>query len=278
MENVKYKICYWYAEWEDMGARVPTCDYYKQYGKCPCELECEHFITKTEVDDIVRNMGKIGQMSDLISRQDALSPFCVAPDGTRIPEVDCDNFPVEFSVEFIKKHLLSLPSIEPRVDLISRADAIELCAEAQGRASTKSELKGISKVWQGLLKLPSAEAVPQSEQYKKGFEDAKRAFELEFAREAESIRKQNAQLEVMLNIQKALLAERNWIPCSESLPSESGDYLCTIPLDADETYTEVLTFHKGKFYEDDDEWGATYHDDVLAWMPLPIPYKGGDDK
>ena len=48
---------------------------------------------------------------------------------------------------------------EPTGDLISRADAIELCAEAQGRASTKSELKGISKVWQGLLKLPSAEAV-----------------------------------------------------------------------------------------------------------------------
>jgi len=49
-------------------------------------------------------------MNDLISRQDALKPFCIAPDGTRIPEVDCDNFPVEFSVEFIKKHLLSLPS------------------------------------------------------------------------------------------------------------------------------------------------------------------------
>lgn len=66
-----------------------------------------------------------------------------------------------------------------------------------------------------------------------------------------------------------------WIPCSERLPSESDDYLCTIPLDADETYTSVLTFHKGRFYEDDDEWGATYHDDVLAWMPLPDPYKDG---
>lgn len=42
-------------------------------------------------------------------------------------------------------------------DLIRREDAIELCAEAQGQASTKSELKGISKVWQGLLKLPSAD-------------------------------------------------------------------------------------------------------------------------
>ena len=51
-------------------------------------------------------------MSDLISREGALKPFCTAPDGTRIPEVDCDNFPVAFSVEFIKKHLLSLPSAE----------------------------------------------------------------------------------------------------------------------------------------------------------------------
>lgn len=48
----------------------------------------------------------------LIKREDALKPFCTAPDGTRIPEVNCDNFPVEFSVEFIKKHLLSLSSAE----------------------------------------------------------------------------------------------------------------------------------------------------------------------
>lgn len=61
-----------------------------------------------------------------------------------------------------------------------------------------------------------------------------------------------------------------WIPCSERLPSESDDYLCIIPLDACKTYTKVLTFYKGKFYEDDiDEWGALYHDDVLAWMSLP---------
>lgn len=121
MENVKYSNCYWYHEYQDMAASVPTCDYYRQYGECPCEPECKHFITKREIDDIVRNMGKIGQTSDLISRQDAIKPFCVAPDGTRIPEVDCDNFPVAFSVEFIKKHLLSLPSAEPQGDLISRS-------------------------------------------------------------------------------------------------------------------------------------------------------------
>lgn len=47
--------------------------------------------------------------TDLISRADALKPFCIAPDGTRIPEVDCDNFPVEFNVEFIKKTFVVAP-------------------------------------------------------------------------------------------------------------------------------------------------------------------------
>lgn len=34
------------------------------------------------------------------------------------------------------------------------------------------------------IALLSAEAVPQSEQYKKGFEDAKRAYDIEYARES----------------------------------------------------------------------------------------------
>ena len=73
-------------------------------------------------------------------------------------------------------------------------------------------------------------------------------------------------------------AEAEWIPCSERLPGDSGEYLVTIPLDEDETYVNVFMFHKGKFYEDDAEWGATYYDDVLAWQPLPKPYEGGDSE
>lgn len=53
------------------------------------------------------------------------------------------------------------PNNTQTIDLINKADAIELCADAQGRASTKAELKGISKVWQELLKLPSIEVVPK---------------------------------------------------------------------------------------------------------------------
>lgn len=121
----------------------------------------------------------------------------------------------------------------------------------------------------------SADAVSQSEQYKKGFEDAKRAFELEFAREAESIQKQNAQLEVMLNIQKALLAERNWIPCSERLPSVYGEYLATV--DGETIEVSYVPETKGlvKGWSTCDAYGykGLSDDDVIAWRPKPAPYK-----
>ena len=95
----------------------------------------------------------------------------------------------------------------------------------------------------------------------------------DFDKWAEDIKKQNKSIVcIPCDAEVVSAVQGEWIPCSEKLPSESDDYICTIPLDADETYTEVLTFHKGRFYEDDDEWGATYHDDVLAWMPLPKPY------
>ena len=64
MESVKYKICYWYHEYQDMSASVPTCDYYRQYGECPCEPECEHFITKKEVDDIRRALKAKQKITD----------------------------------------------------------------------------------------------------------------------------------------------------------------------------------------------------------------------
>lgn len=106
-------------------------------------------------------------MSDLINRQDALKPFCIAPDGTRIPEVDCDNFPVEFSVEFIKKHLLSLPSaeaIQVNGDLINRQDAIDAIEkydfnfpEYMGRFVTELREAMKEDLKDDIVALPSAE-------------------------------------------------------------------------------------------------------------------------
>ena len=42
-------------------------------------------------------------------------------------------------------------------DLISRQAAIDAMAELQGRASTKAELKGISKAWKRIKQFPSVQ-------------------------------------------------------------------------------------------------------------------------
>lgn len=46
--------CYWYNVYNDMQARVPTCEYYGEYGHCPCDYDCKHYISKQEADDIIR--------------------------------------------------------------------------------------------------------------------------------------------------------------------------------------------------------------------------------
>ena len=50
--------CYWFNEYQDMNATVPTCDYYGQYGSCPCSDECEHYISEQEVENIIRRSKK----------------------------------------------------------------------------------------------------------------------------------------------------------------------------------------------------------------------------
>ena len=69
-------------------------------------------------------------------------------------------------------------------------------------------------------------------------------------------------------------AVQGWIPCSERLPSEKDG--------------QVLVTKRGKvriatYSEFDGTWYvgemcAVGGEDPIAWMPLPTPYKGGDDK
>ena len=132
-------------------------------------------------------------------------------------------------------------------DLIRREDAIELCAEAQGRASTKSELKGISKVWQGLLKLPSAEAV-------QGW------IPIKYHEIMESERKENGY-------------PKDWVYFLD----------CEMPQDGQEILVQAKNgeIRWDVCYEDDGfslDSGWDWKDDIIAWMPLPEPYKGGEGK
>ena len=64
---------------------------------------------------------------------------------------------------------------------------------------------------------------------------------------------------------------QGWIPCSERLPEKDGFYLVTV------TDGEQIAVCKMPFVES--EWGGNWFDDeVVAWMPLPEPWKGADDE
>ena len=82
-----------------------------------------------------------------------------------------------------------------------------------------------------------------------------------------------------------------WIPCSKRLPEEENKYLCTCSSD-DKMF--VLSFHKNLYAYDRyvfEQYKGTVHPgfiiydsiygdtevDVLAWMPLPEPYKEVDE-
>lgn len=64
-----------------------------------------------------------------------------------------------------------------------------------------------------------------------------------------------------------------WIPCSERLPKEIGTYLVT--LDYKEHGKSVTTiWYHGKQIG----WDLLVADVVIAWMPLPEPWKGAQNK
>lgn len=59
-----------------------------------------------------------------------------------------------------------------------------------------------------------------------------------------------------------------WIPCEDRLPEEDGQYLVFLP-DRNGTFM-CADFLNGQWYPDDYECTSNH---VIAWMPLPKPYK-----
>lgn len=53
-----------------------------------------------------------------------------------------------------------------------------------------------------------------------------------------------------------------WTPCSKRLPEESGNYLVC------DEYGHVFTH----WFWTANDWGAS-NGQIIAWMPLPEPYK-----
>ena len=64
-----------------------------------------------------------------------------------------------------------------------------------------------------------------------------------------------------------------WIPCSERLPEEEADVL--LSLRSLDVYTGFRANAEGCFYIDGD--GYVEYENVIAWMPLPEPYKESEE-
>lgn len=68
-----------------------------------------------------------------------------------------------------------------------------------------------------------------------------------------------------INDLPSVTPKTEWIPVRERLPEHKGDYLVTFKL--------LFTYPVGVCYFDGQAWDKGQYDAVLAWMPLPEPYK-----
>lgn len=94
---------------------------------------------------------------------------------------------------------------------------------------------------------------------------------------------------------KTLEQEPKWIPVSERLPEKKGTYLVTQKATfTDYVYISVIGYalnlydvdeydfankKRSGWYNYDPEYGHYELDDVIAWMPLPLPFRAeSEDK
>jgi len=105
---------------------------------------------------------------------------------------------------------------------------------------------------------------------------------------ADTIEMLSAKLQTLQMEQSSLYYHRGWIPCNERLPTEDGDYLVTYEKGYAEDYGfdpigiapfEVDCEGFGIWQERFDQYtlGSLGSDwveiDVVAWKPLPEPYR-----
>ena len=84
--------------------------------------------------------------------------------------------------------------------------------------------------------------------------------------------------------------EQRWIPCSERLPEDGQRCIVTTKGRLSYSYCEIASYsnnlykvdefdfydkkNTSGFYNYDSEYGYYENTDVIAWMPLPEPWRG----
>lgn len=74
---------------------------------------------------------------------------------------------------------------------------------------------------------------------------------------------------------------REWIPVSEKNPSQTGEYLVTAVCDNGSTFTDKFGYTPttdGGWYDPEvpSQTHTDWNEHIIAWQPMPTPYKGGD--
>ena len=70
----------------------------------------------------------------------------------------------------------------------------------------------------------------------------------------------------------------DWIPVTERLPDKNGKYLCSIQ--SNFKRKKIMRISTTDFESGINRWSPdcmAFKDRVIAWMPLPEPYKEDDD-
>ena len=195
-------------------------------------------------------------------------------------------------------------------DLIKRSDAIKaLRLEYPMMPMFKSlreewaiKTEGFRKAEEVIMSVPSADrpsavdlSSVYSTAYKSGYEKGKADGAMIYGNEHNCIMTIFGECSyaetgcgdcaVVEKVRKALSADRpqEWIPCSERLPDEDGQYLVwsvigIVPdhVDGPSTYQGItIAGYYGNARPI--KWLGSV-EKVLAWMPLPEPWKGADDE
>lgn len=79
----------------------------------------------------------------------------------------------------------------------------------------------------------------------------------------------NEEIKNCEEIIKLIKEQPRWIPCSERLPEENGNYLVTVEAnDGTASIKFQMVDHYGPKWLHEGK-----HEKVIAWMPLPEPYE-----